>query len=139
MARAVETVVREELRRAGLPAQGKLARLLVALRAAPETHLTRGEIDRLPAVQALGVAPSVLASQLEALAQAGLLGRLPSTQAEPVFDTVPSPHSHLLYEETAQVVDLDVSAETLIAILRQALKERPGEVDILVRFRRPGR
>lgn len=138
MARAVEAVVREELRGAGLPAQGKLARLLMALRGAAETHLTRGEIDRLPAVQALGLASPALATQLEALVQAGLLGRLPSTGAEPVFDTVPAPHSHLLYEETAQVVDLDVSAETLIAILRQALKDRPGEVDILVRFRRPG-
>jgi len=138
MAQAVETAARGELRRAGLPAQGKLARLLIALRAAAETHLTRGEIDRLAAAAGLGLSAAELASQLATLEQHGLLARLPSTGTEPVFDTVPAPHSHLLYEETAQVVDLDVSAETLIAILRQALAERPGEVDILVRFRRPG-
>ncbi len=138
MAQTAEAVARGELRRVGLPAQGKLARLLVALRAAPETHLTRGEIDRLAGSARLGLAPAELASQLETLERHGLLARLPSTSTEPVFDTVPAPHSHLLYEETAQVVDLDVSPETLIAILRQALAERPGEVDILVRFRRSG-
>jgi Fur family iron response transcriptional regulator len=138
MAQTVEAVARGELRRVGLPAQGRLARLLIALRGAAETHLTQGEIARLAEAQALGLSSPELASQLEALVRHGLLARLPSTGAEPVFDTVPAPHSHLMYEETAQVVDLDVSAETLIAILRQALAERPGEVDILVRFRRPG-
>lgn len=138
MARAVEAVVRDALRHAGLPAQGPLARLLALLRATPETHLTLGEITALAMAEGLPAAAPDLARQLDMLVERGLLGRLPSTAAEPVFDTVPAPHSHLLYEETSQVVDLDVSAETLIAILRQALAERPGEVDILVRFRRPG-
>jgi Fe2+ or Zn2+ uptake regulation protein len=73
---------------------------------------------------------------LETLADHGLLGRLPSTTAEPVFDTVPEPHSHLVYEEPAQIVDLDVSPETLLAILRQAMVERPDGVEILIRLRR---
>lgn len=138
MGRAVDAVVRDALRHAGLPAQGPLARLLALLRATPETHLTLGEITRLAAAEGLAAKEPDIARHLDMLVERGLLGRLPSTAAEPVFDTVPAPHSHLLYEETAQVVDLDVSAETLIAILRQALKDRPGEVDILVRFRRPG-
>ena len=77
-----------------------------------------------------------LAHQLETLADHGLLGRLLSTAAEPVFDTVTEPHSHLVYEETAQTVDLHVSSETLLEILRQVLAKRPDGVDILVRFRR---
>ena len=86
--------------------------------------------------------PVGLARQLETLADHGLLGRLPTTAAEPVFDTVPEPHSHLVYEQTTQTVDLHVSPETLLAILRQALAERPDGVEVLVRFRAnpaPGR
>jgi Fur family iron response transcriptional regulator len=81
-------------------------------------------------------AQAELARQLETLADHGLLVRLPSTAAEPVFDTVTEPHAHLVYEETAQTVDLHVSPGTLLEILRQALAERPDEVEILIRFRR---
>jgi Fur family iron response transcriptional regulator len=136
MAHAVEAVCREELRRAGLPGQGRLARLLALLRAAPETHLGFAEVARLASSAGLAVTPADLARQLATLADHGLLARLPSTGAEPVFDTVPEPHSHLVYEETAQIVDLDVTPETLLAILRHALDERPDGVEILVRFRR---
>jgi Fe2+ or Zn2+ uptake regulation protein len=138
MGRTVDAVVRDALRHAGLPVQGPIARLLALLRATPETHLTLTEITRLAVAEGLAAKGPDIARHLDLLVEHGLLGRLPSTAAEPVFDTVPAPHFHLLYEETSQVVDLDVSAETLIAILRQALKDRPGEVDILVRFRRPG-
>ena len=51
--------------------------------------------------------------------------------------------SSYVYEEPAQTVDLHVSPETLLAILRQALIDWPDGVEILVRFRairrRPGR
>jgi Fe2+ or Zn2+ uptake regulation protein len=80
--------------------------------------------------------PAELARQLDTLVDHGLLGRLPSIAAEPVFDTVTEPHSHLVYEETAQTVDLHVSPETLLEILRQAMAERPDRVEILIRFRR---
>jgi len=136
MARAAEALFREELRRAGLPVQGILARLLALLRAVPETHLTLGEVARLAASGGIAAGPAELARQLDTLVEHGLLGRLPSTGAEPVFDTVPEPHSHLVYEETAQIVDLAVSPETLLAILRQALAERPDGVEVLVRVRR---
>lgn len=135
---AVDTAVRDALRRAGLPGHGAPARLLALLRAAPETHLGLAEIARMAATAGLATTAEALSRQLDLLVHHGLLGRLPCTAAEPVFDTVPEPHSHLMYEDTAQIVDLDVSPETLLAILRQALAERPGEVDILVRFRRPG-
>ena len=135
---AVDTAIRDALRRAGLPGHGAPARLLALLRAAPETHLGLAEIARMAAATGLASTPAVLSRQLDLLVDHGLLARLPCTAAEPVFDTVPESHSHLVYEDTAQIVDLDVSPETLIAILRQALAERPGEVDILVRFRRPG-
>jgi Fe2+ or Zn2+ uptake regulation protein len=133
---AVEAAVREELRRAGLPGQGMLARLLVLLRAAPETHLGLAAVVRMAAEIGLATTPGDLARQLDTLAEHGLLGRLLSATAEPVFDTVTEPHSHLVYEETAQIVDLRVTPETLLAIHRQVLAERPDGVEILVRPRR---
>jgi len=136
MAKAVDAAFREELRRAGLPAQGALARLLALLRGAPETHLSLAAIVRLAAKAGMAATPVELGRQLESLADHGLLGRLPSTAAEVVFDTVTELHSHLVYEETAQTVDLHVSSETLLAILRQALTECPGGIEVLVRFRR---
>ncbi len=134
---AVDAMFRAELRRAGLPAQGGPARLLALLRGATETHFSRPEAIRLAAGAGLAAGPAEIARLLETLADHGLLGRLPSTGGEPVFDTVAEPHSHLVYEDTAQTVDLHVSPETLLAILRQALSERPGGVEVMVRFRRP--
>jgi Fur family iron response transcriptional regulator len=136
MSHAVEAVLREELRRAGLPGHGALPRLLALLRASPEVHLTLSEAADLVAEAGLAVTSGELARQLELLADHGLIGRLPTTTTELVFDTVPEPHSHLVYEESAQVVDLHVSAETLLAMVRDALARRPGSVEILVRFRR---
>ncbi len=132
----VDASYREELRRAGLFDHGGLARLLELVRAAPETHLGLAEVVRMAGETGLAATPVELAVQLETLADHGLLGRVLSTAAEPVFDTVTEPHSHLFYEETAQTVDLRVSAETLLAILRQVLAERADSVEILVRFRR---
>ncbi len=136
MARSVEAACRDELRQAGLPGQGALARLLPLLRAAPETHLGLAEVARMAAEAGLGVSPQTLAGQLDLLVAHGLLARLPSTGAEPVFDTVPRPHAHLVDEETGQTVDLDVSPETLLAMLRQTLADRPDGVEVLVRIRR---
>ena len=135
MPRAVEAACRKELRRARLSGQGGLARLLTLLRTAPDTHFVLAEVVRMAAATGLAATPAELARQMETLADHGLLGRLPSTTAEPVFDTVPEPHSHLVYEEPAQIIDLDVSPETLLAILRQAMAERPDGVEILIRFR----
>ena len=139
MGQAVQPAIQEELRRAGLPGQGPLARLLGLLREAPNTHLGLAEIIRLTAGAGLALAPAEIARHLETLAALGLLGRLPGIAAEPVFDTVPRPHSHLVYEDTAETVDLDVTPETLLAILRQALAEQPGRVEVLIRVRPPQR
>jgi Fe2+ or Zn2+ uptake regulation protein len=136
MPHAVEAAYREELRRAGLPGHGALPRLLALLRAAPETHLTQAEVADMAAEAGLAVTQVDLAHQLETLADHGLLSRLPTTTAELVFDTEPEPHSHVIYEESAQIVDLHVSAETLLAMVRDALAKRPEGVEILVRIRR---
>ncbi|MBK1657625.1 helix-turn-helix domain-containing protein [Paracraurococcus ruber] len=136
MGRSLAGLCRQDLRRAGLPGTGDLARLLALLRAAPETHVTLADAEALAARAGLPAAPQVLARHLDMLAAHGLLGRLPSISGEPVFDTVPEPHSHLVYEETGQTVDLDVSPETLLALLRQALADRPGGIEVLVRVRR---
>jgi len=139
MPHAVQAACRNDLHRAGLPGRGNLARLLACLRATPETHLGLAEVVRRASETGLAATPVELAQQLETLADHGLLSRVPRTAVEPVFDTVTEPHSHLVYEETGQTVDLDVSSETLLAILRQTLEERPGEVEILVRVRAPRR
>lgn len=139
MARSIEAACREELRRAGLPGQGPLLRLLVLLRVAPETHLALGEVAAMAAASGIAGSPAGLARQLETLVEHGLLRRLPSIAAEPVFDTVAEPHSHIVYEETGQTIDLAVSPETLLAMLRQTLAERPDGVEIMIRVRRgPG-
>lgn len=139
MPHAVEAALREELRRAGLAGHGALPRLLALLRASPEEHLTLTEIAELVAEAGVAVTSGDLARQLELLADHGLVGRLATTTTELVFDTVPEPHSHLVYEESGQVVDLHVSADTVLAMVRDALAKRPGGVEILVRFRRdPG-
>jgi len=112
-----------------------LLRLLTLLRAAPETHFGLTEILHMATEAGFNTTHADLARQLETLADHGLLVRLFSTAAEPVFDTVTEPHSHLVYEETAQIVDLHDSAGTLLEILRRALADRPNEVEILIRFR----
>jgi Fur family iron response transcriptional regulator len=139
MPHAVEAALREELRRAGLAGHGALPRLLALLRASPEEHLTLTEVAELVAEAGVAVTSGDLARQMELLADHGLIGRLATTTAELVFDTVAEPHSHLVYEESGQVVDLHVSADTVLAMVRDALAKRPGGVEILVRFRRdPG-
>ena len=135
MPQAVDAACQEELRRAGLPAQGSRARLLQLLRTTPETHLVVAEVARMAEESGLAATQLELARQLETLADHGLLGRLPSTVGEPVFDTVPGPHSHLIYEDPPQIVDLDVSPETLLAILRHAMAECPDGVEVLIRIR----
>ncbi|KQY32720.1 Fur family transcriptional regulator [Caulobacter sp. Root487D2Y] len=136
MPHTVEAVLREELRRAGLAGHGALPRLLALLRASPEVHLTLAEVADLVAEAGLAITSGELARQLELLADHGLVGRLPTTTTELAFDTVPEPHSHLVYEESGQVVDLHVSADTLLAMVRDALAKRPDSVEITVRFRR---
>ena len=136
MPQTVEAVLREELRRAGLPGHGALPRLLALLRASAEVHLTLAEVADLVAEAGLAMTSSELARQLELLADHGLVGRLATTTTELVFDTEPEPHSHLIYEESGQIVDLHVSADTVLAMVRDALAQRPDSVEILVRFRR---
>lgn len=131
----VEAAVREDLRRAGLPVQGPLPRLLTLLRASPETHLTAAAVIDLAGRAGVAVTPAEAARQLEALAEHGLIGRLPTVGSDVVFDTVPEPHAHFVYDD-GQVIDLHVSGETLVAMVRDALARRPGEIDLLIRFRR---
>lgn len=136
MPHAVDAVFREELRRAGLASHGPLSRLLAVLRAAPDTHLSVAEVADMAAEAGVAATQAELTRHLEALADHGLVGRLPTTTGELVFDTVPEPHAHMVYDESGQIVDLHVSPETLLTMVRKALDERPGRVEVLVRFRR---
>lgn len=135
MDHAMEVACREDLKRVGLPGQGILVRLLALLRVAPEPHVTLTQVSRIMAENNLATSSGELDKQLRILADHGLLGRLPDVAAEPIFDTEPEPHSHLVYEETNQIVDLHVSPETLLAVVRQALAEQPDRVEIIVRVR----
>lgn len=112
-----------------------LERLLALLRAAPEPHLALSDAVRLTEASGHAASAPDLLRQLDALVDRGVLARLPSAAAEPVYDTDTEPHSHLIYEDTGQIVDLHVSAESLLAILRQTLAERRDGVEIVVRVR----
>ena len=136
MPHAVEAALQDELRRAGLPCRGAPARLLALMRGSQETHLTLPEVADLAAEAGLALPPADLARHVEVFADHGLIGRVPTTTTELVFDTVPGPHSHLVYEESEQIVDLHVSPDTLLAMVRDALNKRPEGVEILLRFRR---
>ena len=137
MDHAMEVACREDLRRAGLPGQGILVRLLALLRAAPEPHVSLAQVSRMMAENDLATSSGELDRQLRILADHGLLGRLPDIAAEQVFDTEPEPHSHLVYEETNQIVDLHVSPATLLALVRQVLAEQSDRVEIILRIRGP--
>lgn len=137
MPRITDSTLREALRDAGLPAEGALPELLALLRAAGETHVTAEEARRLAAEGGLGLARPEVAQMLEALARAGLLGRVPVSGGPALYDTVTRRHSHLLDEATGALVDLDVSPETLAAILRQAIADQPGRVEVLLRIHPP--
>jgi Fe2+ or Zn2+ uptake regulation protein len=137
MDHAMEVACREDLRRAGLPGQGILVRLLALLRAAPEPHVSLAQVSRMMAENDLATSSAELDRQLRILADHGLLSRLPDIAAEQVFDTEPEPHSHLVYEETNQIVDLHISPETLLALVRQVLAEQSDRVEIILRIRGP--
>ena len=109
--------------------------LLALLLESEDPHLGLTEIVRLAVARGLSADPAEIVRRLDALVARGRLGRLPTVAAEPVFDTVPEPHAHIVYEETAQTVDLDVSTDTLLAILRRMLTERPDAVEVLIRVR----
>jgi len=129
--------MRREVRRAGLSPDGPEAALLDLLRAVQETHLDAAAAQRLAAEAGFALARSEVAAMLETLARAGLLVRLPVAGGPAVYDTEARAHAHILDEATATVVDLDVSAETLAAILRQAMADQPGRVEVLLRIRAP--
>ncbi|MBR0681755.1 Fur family transcriptional regulator [Roseomonas eburnea] len=137
MASTADAAARGEVRRAGLAADGPLPRLLTLLRTAEETHVDAAGAQRLAVAGGLALGRAEVADLLEALAGKGLLGRVPSMGGGAVYDTVPHPHSHLVDEATDTVVDLDVSPETLSAIIRQAIADQPGRVEVLLRIRAP--
>lgn len=131
---AVDAAIREDLRRAGLPAQGVLPRLLVLLRGSAETHLTAAAVAEMASRAGVAVSVAEALRQLETLAEHGLIGRLPTTGADVVFDTIPEPHAHFVYGDD-QVIDLHVSGETLLSMVRDALARGPDVVELMVRFR----
>jgi len=135
MIRTMAVTCQDELRRAGLAGTGTLPRLLALLREAPESHLSFSQVLQMANESDFRISPVDLDRQLRLLADSGLIARLPSTGAEPVFDTVAEPHSHLVYEDTGQIVDLHVSTDTLLAVLRHALAVQSGQVEVLVRIR----
>lgn len=132
----VEAAIREELRRAGLAAQGALPRLLAVLRQSADTHLTTPDVADLLARSGVAITLTELAHQLEILAAGGLISRLPTPAAEVTWDLVPEAHAHFVYGDFDQIIDMHVSEETLLAMVRDALAQRPGGVEVYVRFRR---
>ena len=137
MPRITDAALREELRQAGLSAEGPAAELLALLRAAGETHLTAASAQRLAAEGGLALARPEVAALLETLARAGLLARIPVAGGAALYDTVTRRHSHLLDEATGALIDLDVSPETLMAILRRIMADQPGRVEVLLRIHPP--
>lgn len=136
MPHTVEAVFHDELRRAGLSGRGPLPRLLALLRGSTETHLTLTTIADMAVEAGLAVTSADLLRHLDSFVEHGLISRLPTTTSEPVFDTEPEAHFHLVYDDTEEITDLHVSGETLLAMLRDALAHRPESVEVLLRFRR---
>lgn len=132
----VEATIREELRAAGLAAQGSLPRLLAVLRQSADTHLTTPAIADLLARGGVAITLTELAHQLDVLAAGGLITRLPTPGAEVTWDLIPEAHAHFVYGDVDQIIDMHVSEETLLAMIRDALVQRPGGVEVFVRFRR---
>lgn len=137
MASSADVAVREEVRRAGLSADGPLPHLLTLLRAVDDTHIDAAEAQRIAAEGGLAIGRAEMGDLLEALVAHRLLGRVPTIGGPPLYDTVLRPHSHMLDEATAAMVDLDVSPETLSAIIRQAIADQPDRVEVLLRIRAP--
>lgn len=134
-----QEAVRDEVRRAGLPADGPLPGILAMLRMVEDTHLDLAEALRIATAGGLVIGRAEMGDALEALVAHGLLGRVPVIGRPPIYDTIAHCHSHLLDDATATIVDLDVSAETLSAIIRQAIADQPGRVEVLLRIRAPPR
>ena len=137
MASLADDATREEVRRAGLAVEGPLPRLLSLLRTADETHFDAAEAQRLAVEGGLALGRAELGGMLDTLVAHGLLGQVPTTGGAALYDTILRPHSHMLDEATAMMVDLDVSPETLSAIVAQAIAEQPGRVEVLLRIRAP--
>ena len=137
MPHTADPLPRDEVRRAGLAADGPLPRLLALLRAAPEPHLDVTEAQRLAAEGGLALGRAETTGLLEALAGGGLLGRVPTPGATALYDTAAHPHSHMIDEAQGIVVDLDVSPATLSAIIARAIADQPERVEVLLRIRPP--
>ena len=137
MASTADEATREEVRRAGLAADGPWPRLLSLLRTAEETHFDTAEAHRLAVESGLAIGRAELAEMLDTMVTHGLLGRVPTTGGVALFDTIIRQHSHMLDEATAMMVDLDVSPETLSAIVAQAIAAQSGRVEVLLRIRAP--
>ncbi|MBW6400277.1 hypothetical protein KPL78_20620 [Roseomonas sp. HJA6] len=137
MASTADNAAREEVRQAGLSADGPVPRLLTLLRTAEETHLDIAEAQRIAAEGGLAIGRAEIGDLMEAMVAHGLLGRVPTAGGVLLYDTIAHPHSHMLDEATATMVDLDVTPETLSAIVTRAIAEQPGRVEVLLRIRAP--
>ena len=73
---------------------------------------------------------------MENFAGRGLLGRILLPNGDVVFDTVAEPHSHLIDEERGEIIDLQVSPETLAAIVVQTIALHGRRVGVMVRIGR---
>lgn len=122
---------RAALRRARLPDDDTLTRLLMTLRNREETHITAATLAR----EGDATPKPELEHHLQRLARHRLIGRVPCAATEPVYDTIPHPHSHLIYECTPrQIVDLHVSRETLLTLLQDLLTTHGAAVDVTIRI-----
>jgi len=136
MASAMQAALRRDITAAGLRPDPDSLLLLGMLRDQAETHLDAATIQRLLDRMPRRLAPDRTAALLASFVVHGLIGRLALPNGEAVYDTVAECHSHLLDEARAEIVDLQVSPETLAAIVTQTLAQHGRRVEVLLRIRR---
>lgn len=137
MTRQAAAALRRELLAAGVRTDADAVLLLNLLRQSNETHLRASDVDLLVAAAGRRMGAGVTAALLDSFVVHGLIGRLPLPNGDVVFDTVAGCHSHLVDEEGGEIVDLQVSPETLAAIVTQMIALHGRRVAVLLRIGKP--
>ncbi len=132
MTRQAAAALRRELIAAGVRADADSVLLLNLLRQSDETHLRASDVELLIAGAGRRMGSGAILALLESFVAHRVIGRLLLPTGDVVFDTVAECHSHLVDEERGEIVDLQVSPETLAAIVTQMIAQHGRRAGVLL-------